>query len=67
MIDSNEKIKIIELSEYNPEWPIMFINAASEVKSILQENCLEIHHIGSTAIPNIYAKPIQASQLLIFL
>lgn len=58
MRDPNEKIKIIELSEYNPEWSIMFTNVATEIKSILQENCLEIHHIGSTAIPSIYAKPI---------
>lgn len=58
MIDPKEKIKIIELSEFNPEWLIMFRNAATEIKSILQENCLEIHHIGSTAIPNICAKPI---------
>lgn len=58
MIDPKEKIKIIELTEYNPEWPAMFTNAATEIKSILQKNCIEVHHIGSTAIPNIHAKPI---------
>ena len=58
MIDPNEKIKIVELSKYNPEWPVIFTNTATEIKSILQENCLQVHHIGSTAIPNIYAKPI---------
>ena len=58
MIDPSEKIKIIELSEYNSEWPLMYTNASIEIKSILLDNCLEVHHIGSTAIPNIYAKPI---------
>lgn len=58
MIDENEKITRVELSAYNPEWPLLFTNAATEIRAILQENCLEIHHIGSTAIPTIYAKPI---------
>jgi len=58
MIDPNEKIRFVELTEYNPEWPRIFSDAAKEIKSILKENCVQIHHIGSTAIPNIYAKPI---------
>jgi len=58
MIDINEKIKTVELLEYNSEWPAMFENAAAEIKSILQDNLLEVHHIGSTSIPNIYAKPM---------
>lgn len=58
MIHPDEVIKIIELSEYNSEWPAMFEKAAREIRTILQENCLAIHHIGSTAIPHIYAKPI---------
>ncbi|WP_218813567.1 GrpB family protein [Rickettsiella endosymbiont of Dermanyssus gallinae] len=58
MIDPNEKIRFVELTEYNPEWPRIFSDAAKDIKSILKENCVQIHHIGSTAIPNIYAKPI---------
>lgn len=58
MIDPNEKIKLVELTKYNPEWANIFTVAANEISSILKENCIQIHHIGSTAIPNIYAKPI---------
>jgi GrpB-like predicted nucleotidyltransferase (UPF0157 family) len=58
MIDPNEKINHVELTEPNPEWPRLFTDAASEIKLILQNNCIEIYHIGSTAIANIYAKPI---------
>lgn len=58
MIDPKEKIKLVELTKYNPNWPRIFTDAANEIKSILKENCIQIHHIGSTAIPNIYAKPI---------
>jgi GrpB-like predicted nucleotidyltransferase (UPF0157 family) len=58
MIDANEKIRFVKLVEYNQKWPKLFAEAATGIKAILQENCIEIHHIGSTAIPNIYAKPI---------
>lgn len=58
MIDPNEKIRRVELVEYNPEWPQLFSDEARAIKSILKDNCVEIYHIGSTVIPNICAKPI---------
>lgn len=58
MIDAKEKIRRVELTAPNPEWPKLFAEAATEFKTILGNNCFDIHHIGSTAIPNIYAKPI---------
>lgn len=50
--------RTVELSEPNPVWNELYSKAASEIKEILKDNLIEIHHIGSTAIPNIYAKPI---------
>ena len=58
MIDPNEKLRRVELVEYDAEWPLLYVEAVDKIKSILGENCNEIHHIGSTAIPNICAKPI---------
>jgi GrpB-like predicted nucleotidyltransferase (UPF0157 family) len=58
MIDPEEKIRRVELTPPNPEWANQFENAAAEIKDILGDNCVAVHHIGSTAIPNIYAKPI---------
>ena len=46
---------MIELSQYRYRWVKIF----AEEKSLLKiPNCLEIHHIGSTAIVGILAKPI---------
>lgn len=58
MIDPSEKIKVVELSPPDPEWAKSYIEESSKIKEILQDNLIDIHHIGSTAIPNIYAKPI---------
>ena len=39
-------------------WRDAFEAEAARLRSILGENLVEIHHIGSTAIPSIAAKPI---------
>jgi len=39
-------------------WRKEFESESKRVASALGENVLMVHHIGSTAIPNIYAKPI---------
>lgn len=46
----------VEVIKSNTEWPSLFEMEALHLKKAL--NCLEIHHIGSTAIPNLAAKPI---------
>jgi GrpB-like predicted nucleotidyltransferase (UPF0157 family) len=45
------------LAAYNPEWPRM---AASHVErlQVLGPNLLAVHHIGSTSVPGLAAKPI---------
>ncbi|MGB4192002.1 MAG: GNAT family N-acetyltransferase [Rickettsiales bacterium] len=48
----------IEIAPYNPEWPLEFKLEAIKIKQALGSNCLCIHHIGSTSIPNLSAKPI---------
>lgn len=58
MIDPEEKIRRVELMPPNSKWAAQFEDAASEIKAILGNNCIAVHHIGSTAIPEIYAKPI---------
>ena len=42
---------------YNPNWPQMFQNEAKVINQALGKNCLAIHHIGSTAVPGLVAKP----------
>lgn len=58
MIDPTEKIRYVELVEYDASWADVFSEAKNTIHSILGNNCLEIHHIGSTAIPGMCAKPI---------
>lgn len=48
----------VEVVPYNPNWRSQFENESKHIKLALGENVLNIHHIGSTSIPNIYAKPV---------
>src|SRR5690348_12843875 len=48
----------ITVVPYDPQWPAAFERAAREVKAALGHSLLGIHHIGSTSIPGIHAKPI---------
>lgn len=46
-----------ELKEYNPDWVKEFDKKAQILKRIFGDELLEIHHIGSTSIPGMIAKP----------
>src|SRR5580692_7133663 len=48
----------VKVVPHDRNWRQGFLLASKEVGTALGENLLEIHHIGSTAIPGIYAKPV---------
>jgi GrpB-like predicted nucleotidyltransferase (UPF0157 family) len=42
--------------DYDPEWPARFAEARERLSTLLP--AAEIHHIGSTAVPGLPAKPV---------
>lgn len=48
----------IEVVEHNPEWVKMFKTEANAIERILGKNCATVHHIGSTAVEGLKAKPV---------
>lgn len=49
---------MITVIPYNSDWPTMFEKEAEKLREIFGDLILEIRHIGSTSIPNMWAKPI---------
>lgn len=49
--------KNIEVVPYDLNWLHIFEEESQIIKLALSDNCLEIHHIGSTSIPGLAAKP----------
>ena len=50
--------KKIEVVPYNEDWPRIFVGESSLIKESLKDNLVDIHHIGSTSVPGMDAKPI---------
>ncbi len=48
----------IEVVPYNPTWADMFEKEAACIRQTLGYNCIDVHHIGSTSVPGLDAKPI---------
>lgn len=49
---------LITVVEYNLNWPKAFEQEASQLKGLLGDLIVNIHHIGSTSVPGLMAKPI---------
>jgi len=51
-------MKRVIVVQHDPRWGQAFVTASREVTGAMGENLVAIHHIGSTAIPGIWAKPV---------
>jgi GrpB-like predicted nucleotidyltransferase (UPF0157 family) len=54
---TNQSFKV-EVVSHNPHWQQLFLTESEQIKNALNGSLLAVHHIGSTAITGIYAKPI---------
>jgi GrpB-like predicted nucleotidyltransferase (UPF0157 family) len=60
VVDSIERVGVqdgrVELVAYDPAWPALYEIERKRLEPLL--GALEFHHIGSTAVPGLIAKPI---------
>ncbi|TFE02286.1 GrpB family protein [Jeotgalibacillus salarius] len=50
-------MKVI-VSSYNNDWVRLYEEEAEKIMDIFRDQLLDIHHIGSTSVPGLQAKPI---------
>ncbi len=48
----------IHIAPYDPKWSIVFQTEKTLLQQALDDNLIDIQHIGSTAVPGLPAKPI---------
>ena len=48
----------IEVVNYDSRWPILFAQEQQQISKIINGLAIKIEQIGSTAVPNLAAKPI---------
>lgn len=49
---------LIEISEYQHDWPLKFKDESGRILDVFGNAVESIHHIGSTSIPYMSAKPV---------
>lgn len=49
---------VVEVVPYDPRWPALFEVTAAELLRAVGRSILGVHHVGSTSVPNLCAKPI---------
>lgn len=54
MLVSQKKVEVVP---YDPMWPKLFEVEAHRARVALGENFIAIHHVGSTSVPGLSAKP----------
>ncbi|WP_420549079.1 GrpB family protein [Curvivirga sp.] len=52
------EVSNITIEMYNPDWRDAFERECDSLKGGISDSSLVLHHIGSTAVSGIYAKPI---------
>ena len=48
----------VEIVEYDPEWPMVFEREAKAILEQCRPWITDVHHIGSTSVPGLAAKPV---------
>jgi GrpB-like predicted nucleotidyltransferase (UPF0157 family) len=48
----------VRIEDYDPSWPDTFLKLTAKVKAALGPLVVTVEHIGSTAVPDLAAKPI---------
>lgn len=48
----------VEVVDYDPAWPEQYAAETAVLRQVFGDEIAAIHHVGSTAVPNLRAKPI---------
>jgi GrpB-like predicted nucleotidyltransferase (UPF0157 family) len=53
-----KKVKLMRVVPYDDRWPDTFRMETDHLVHILEPGAISIHHIGSTSVPGLCAKPV---------
>ena len=56
--NQNRMMKKVQVLPYDPQWPHIFQTETHCIQKALGDHCIAIHHVGSTSIPGLAAKPV---------
>jgi GrpB-like predicted nucleotidyltransferase (UPF0157 family) len=57
-VTETEALSMVEMIRYDPSWAERFADESIRILAVGGAEILELEHIGSTAVPGLWAKPI---------
>lgn len=48
----------VTLVDYDSRWPALFEREQARIRDVLAARVLQLHHVGSTSVPGLCAKPV---------
>ncbi len=54
---NKKETRKLQVVPYDPDWEKQFSHEESQIKKALGDVCLAVHHVGSTSVPGLAAKP----------
>ena len=57
-MNEQNQVRIIEVVPYSANWKDEYLSESEKICNVMESEIINIHHIGSTAIPGISAKPV---------
>jgi GrpB-like predicted nucleotidyltransferase (UPF0157 family) len=57
-LNQDEQYRKTNVMPYDPKWPLYYVNESKKIATLLKDNLIAVHHIGSTAVPGMSAKPV---------
>jgi GrpB-like predicted nucleotidyltransferase (UPF0157 family) len=55
----------VVVADYDPGWPNWYDQAAERIRGALGDKALELHHVGSTSVRGLPAKPLIDMDLVV--
>lgn len=57
-LNKSEQFRKTNVVPYHSDWPLLYVLESKKVAAVLKKNLIAVHHIGSTAVPGMAAKPV---------
>ena len=58
VVGHNRQGEPVEIAEYDPAWPMRFVEMRGQLAAALGDLAIRIDHVGSTAVAGLAAKPV---------
>jgi len=55
----------VEVVDYDPHWPSLYESERARISSVLTDAAISLHHVGSTSVPGLAAKPVIDIDLIV--